>query len=309
MLKNKNTLILMTLLAVSYLIACSPKTSSGQVKSEAASSTAKIVWLNGDVKVQSAEGEKKAEFGQTVTAADTILTGKNGSVEIMVAESGIIKVSKESEVSVATLVGDEGTNVKVNLNYGRIVTLVRKENKNSDFNVVTPTALAGVRGTTFLTSVENPSGTKVNCAEAHCDVKFAVLEGSVAVSKVGEESEVILERNREITLKKNQKLTEKLILSLRPESVKELKGLIVLKKNDVLEYNNLVDELKASSEELRILSQASTVEEVRTQLQKREATRANADEVARTAQQVNETKYVQQDVQKEKLKLNPKETF
>ncbi|TGK07206.1 iron dicitrate transport regulator FecR [Leptospira semungkisensis] len=309
MLKSKNTLIIISFLSIAYLIACSPKTSSDHVKSEATDANAKIVWITGDVKIQSAEGERKAEFGQSVSPADTIITGKNGSVEIMVANSGIVKVSKDTELSVAALTSEEGANVKVNLNYGKIVTMVRKENKNSDFRVVTPTALAGVRGTTFLTSVENPSGGKPNCAEEHCDVKFAVLEGSVAVSKVGEDGEVILERNREITLKKNQKLTDKMILSLRPESVKQLKGLIVLKKNDVLEYNNLVDELKASSEELRILSQASTVEEARTQLQKREISKANADEVTKTAKEVNETKYVQQDVHKEKLKLNAKETF
>ncbi len=305
----KKTQIILSVLAAFALVACSPKTSGDQVKADQTNSLAKIIWLNGDVKIQSAEGEKKAEFGQSVNPEDTILTGKNGSVDIMVANSGIVKISKESEVSISTLMSDEGSNVKVNLNYGKVVTMVRKEQKNSDFRVVTPTALAGVRGTTFLTSVENPSGGKINCAEEHCDVKFAVLEGSVAVSKVGDDTEVVLERNRELTLKKNQKLTDKLILSLRPESVKELKGLIVLKKNDVLEYNNLVDELKSSSEELRILSSASTVEEARTQLQKRELSKTNADEVTKTAKEVNETKYVQQDVQKEKLKLNAKETF
>ncbi|PJZ66848.1 iron dicitrate transport regulator FecR [Leptospira wolffii] len=309
MFQPKNILIFVASLTFA-LAACSPKTSGDQVKADAVDAKAKIVWINGDVRIQSAEGEKKAEFGQSINPEDTILTGKNGSVEIMVANSGLVKISKESEVSVAALVSEEGADVKVNLNYGKIVTLVRKEQKNSNFRVVTPTALAGVRGTTFLTSVENPSGGKTTCAEQHCDVKFAVLEGSVAVSKVGDDSEeIVLEKNRELTLKKNQRLTEKLILSLRPESVKELKGLIVLKKNDVLEYNNLVDELKSSSEELRILSSASTVEEARTQLQKRELGKSNADEVTKAAKEVNETKYVQQDVQKEKLKLNAKETF
>ncbi|EQA45723.1 sigma factor regulatory protein, FecR/PupR family [Leptospira broomii serovar Hurstbridge str. 5399] len=309
MFQTKIKFITVSILAISFLIACGPKTGLDQVKSEAPIAPAKIVWIVGDVKIQSAAGEKKAELGQTVSGADTIFTGANGSVEIIVADSGIIKVSKNSELSVATIVSDSGSEVKVNVNYGKIVTMVRKEHKNSDFKVVTPTALAGVRGTTFLTSVENPSGNKANCAQSGCDVRFAVLEGSVAVTKVGEESEVILDRNRELTLKKNQKLTDKLILSLRSESLKEMKGLIVLKKNDVLEYNRLAEELKASSEELRILSQASTVEDAKVQLQKREVTRNNADEVTQTARAVNENKYIQQDMQKERLKLNPKETF
>ncbi|EQA35571.1 sigma factor regulatory protein, FecR/PupR family [Leptospira inadai serovar Lyme str. 10] len=309
MFQTKIKFIAVSIFAILFLIVCGPKTGQDQVKSEAPIVPAKIVWIVGDVKIQSAAGEKKAELGQTVSGADTIFTGANGSVEIIVADSGIIKVSKNSELSVATIVSDSGSEIKVNVNYGKIVTMVRKEQKNSDFKVVTPTALAGVRGTTFLTSVENPSGNKASCAQSGCDVRFAVLEGSVAVTKVGEESEVILDRNRELTLKKNQKLTDKLILSLRSESLKEMKGLIVLKKNDVLEYNRLAEELKASSEELRILSQASTVEDAKVQLQKREVARNNADEVTQTARAVNENKYVQQDMQKERLKLNPKETF
>nr|WP_243393239.1 FecR family protein [Leptospira perolatii] len=290
------------------LVACSPKNSNDQVKSGIPEAPAKIVWVLGDVKIVSADGEKKAELGQPITAADTIITGKNGSAEVIVADTGLIKVSKNSEVAVSAMLTDGSSDVKVNVNYGKIVTMIKKENKNSDFRVVTPTALAGVRGTSFLTSVENPSGHKLNCAQESCTVNFAVIEGSVAVSKPGEEGEVILGKNRELTLRKNQKLTDKLVQPLREESLKEMKNLIVLKKNDVLEYNRLVDELKASSEELRILSQSSSIEEARTQLQRRETSKS-ADEVAQTAKEVNETKYVQQDIQKEKLKLNAKETF
>lgn len=120
---------------------------------------------------------------------------------------------------------------------------------------------------------------------------------------------MILSKNRELRIEKNQKLTDKLIRSLQNDSLSEMKELIVLHKNETFEYGKLVEELKSSSEELKILSQSGSVEEVRAEFQKREADRNNADEVTKTAKVVNETKYIQQDVQKEKLKLNPKETF
>ncbi|XDD50356.1 FecR domain-containing protein [Leptospira sp. WS92.C1] len=297
--------------ALTLFLACSTNKSSGgdQIKSGSEVAAARIVWVLGDVKILSDSGEKKAELGATLSATDRVVTGASGGAEIMVADSGIIKMSKNSDIEIANLVNPNGSDTNVQVNYGKIVTMVKKGQKTTEFTVSTPTALAGVRGTSFLTSVEHPEGSKVNCAKESCTIRFAVIEGTIAVSKKGESSEVILNKNREIKIEKNQKLTDKLIRSLQKDSLTEMKELIVLHKNETFEYGKLVEELKSSSEELKILSQSGSVEEVKAEFQKREATRNNADEVTKTAKAVNETKYVQQDVQKEKLKLNPKETF
>ncbi|WP_016752293.1 FecR family protein [Leptospira kirschneri] len=293
------------------LFVCSTNKSSGsdQVKTESNAASARIVWLLGDVKILSDSGEKKAELGASLSSTDRVVTGANGGAEIMVADSGIIKMSKNSDIEISSLMNPNGSDTNVQVNYGKIVTMVKKGQKTTEFTVSTPTALAGVRGTSFLTSVESPEGSKINCAKANCTVRFAVIEGTIAVSKKGESSEVILSKNRELRIEKNQKLTDKLIRSLQNDSLSEMKELIVLHKNETFEYGKLVGELKSSSEELKILSQSGSVEEVKAAFQKREADRNNADEITKTAKAVNETKYVQQDVQKEKLKLNPKETF
>ncbi|EKS08308.1 sigma factor regulatory protein, FecR/PupR family [Leptospira santarosai str. CBC1531] len=267
------------------------------------------MWILGDVKILSDSGERKAELGTVLTSTDRIVTGSNAGAEIMVSDSGIVKMSKNSNIEISTLMNPNGSDTNVQVNYGKIVTMVKKNQKTTEFTVSTPTALAGVRGTSFLTSVESPQGSKVNCAKENCTVRFAVIEGTIAVSKKGESSEVILNKNRELRIEKNQKLTDKLIRSLQSDSLTEMKELIVLHKNETFEYGKLVEELKSSSEELKILSQSGSVEEVKAEFQKREADRNNADEVTKTAKAVNETKYVQQDVQKEKLKLNPKESF
>ncbi|EQA64789.1 sigma factor regulatory protein, FecR/PupR family [Leptospira alexanderi serovar Manhao 3 str. L 60] len=267
------------------------------------------MWILGDVKILSDSGERKAELGAVLSSTDRIVTGSNGGAEIMVSDSGVVKMSKNSNIEISTLMNPNGLDTNVQVNYGKIVTMVKKNQKTTEFTVSTPTALAGVRGTSFLTSVESPQGSKINCAKENCTVRFAVIEGTIAVSKKGESSEVILNKNRELRIEKNQKLTDKLIRSLQSDSLTEMKELIVLHKNETFEYGKLVEELKSSSEELKILSQSGSVEEVRAEFQKREADRNNADEVTKIAKAVNETKYVQQDVQKEKLKLNPKESF
>ncbi|TGM08943.1 iron dicitrate transport regulator FecR [Leptospira barantonii] len=308
---NRSLLIAISCAFFALSIACSTNKSSGsdQVKTESDNATARIVWVLGDVKVLSDSGERKAELGLALTASDRVVTGANGGAEIMVADSGVIKMSKNSDIEISTLMNPNGSDTNVQVNYGKIVTMVKKGQKNTEFTVSTPTALAGVRGTSFLTSVESPEGSKINCAKENCTVRFAVIEGTIAVSKKGDSSEVILSKNRELRIEKNQKLTDKLIRSLQKDSLTEMKELIVLHKNETFEYGKLVEELKSSSEELKILSQSGSVEEAKAELQKREANRNNADEVTKTAKAVNETKYVQQDVQKEKLKLNPKETF
>jgi hypothetical protein len=308
---KRSLLIMISYGFLALLMACSTNKSSGsdQVKTESETAVARIVWVLGDVKILSDAGEKKAELGVTLGATDRVVTGANGGAEIMVADSGIIKMSKNSDVEISNLMSPNGSDTNVQVNYGKIVTMVKKGQKTTEFTVSTPTALAGVRGTSFLTSVESPEGSKVNCAKESCTVRFAVIEGSIAVSKKGESSEVILSKNRELRIEKNQKLTDKLIRSLQKDSLTEMKELIVLHKNETFEYGKLVEELKSSSEELKILSQSGSVDEVKAEFQKREATRNNADEVTKTAKAVNETKYVQQDVQKEKLKLNPKESF
>ncbi|ALO24512.1 MULTISPECIES: FecR domain-containing protein [Leptospira] len=290
---------------------CSTNKSSGsdQVKTESNTAVARIVWILGDVKILSDSGERKAELGAVLTSNDRIVTGSNGGAEIMVSDSGVVKMSKNSNIEISTLMNPNGLDTNVQVNYGKIVTMVKKNQKTTEFTVSTPTALAGVRGTSFLTSVESPQGSRINCAKENCTVRFAVIEGTIAVSKKGESSEVILNKNRELRIEKNQKLTDKLIRSLQNDSLTEMKELIVLHKNETFEYGKLVEELKSSSEELKILSQSGSVEEVKAEFQKREADRNNADEVTKIAKAVNETKYVQQDVQKEKLKLNPKESF
>ncbi|MCG6191744.1 FecR domain-containing protein [Leptospira sp. FAT2] len=308
---NRSLWVAVTCVFFTLSIACSTNKSSGtdQVKTESDTAAARIVWVLGDVKILSDAGEKKAELGTALASTDRVVTGSNGGAEIMVADSGIIKMSKNSDIEISTLMNPNGSDTNVQVNYGKIVTMVKKGQKSTEFTVSTPTALAGVRGTSFLTSVESPEGSKINCAKENCTVRFAVIEGTIAVSKKGESSEVILSKNRELRIEKNQKLTDKLIRSLQKDSLTEMKELIVLHKNETFEYGKLVEELKSSSEELKILSQSGSVEEAKAELQKREANRNNADEVTKTAKAVNETKYVQQDVQKEKLKLNPKETF
>lgn len=302
--------IMIGAMAVLILVHCSSEKKEATAQNDD-KVLATIAWTLGDVKIQG-ESEKKAEVGQPLLPTDTVVTGSNSTAEIMVAGSGIIKMAANTEISVASIIQPgENVDTNVKVNYGKIVTLVKKNRKDEDFTVVTPTALAGVRGTSFMTSVEAPgkNGQKVNCAKDDCVVHFAVLEGSIAVKKPGEDNEVILQKNRELILKKGDKLSQKMVLSLNKSSLSDMKDLIVLHKNDVMEYSQLVDELKANNAELEMLSKTQDVDSLKQEFARREANSGVSDEVVKTAKKVDEGKYVQKEVQKDKLKLQPKETF
>ncbi|MCE9499717.1 MAG: FecR domain-containing protein, partial [Leptospira sp.] len=201
----------------------------------------------------------------------------------------------------------------VKINYGKVVTLLKKERKDESFNVLTPTTIAGVRGTSFLTSVEDlndaESNKKVSCEGSSCRVTFAVIEGKIALTRPGSKEEIILEKNSQITIDREKKFSNKMVKPLNKESLKELKNMIVFHKNDVLGFSKLVDELKLGSEELREFESSGSLEDLKLKMSKRESSSNMADEVAKTASKVDESKYVKKDVGKENLKLQANKSY
>lgn len=166
----KRYLFIAVICALSMMCSTNKSSGSDQVKTESNTAVARIVWILGDVKILSDSGERKAELGAVLTSTDRIVTGSNAGAEIMVSDSGIVKMSKNSNIEISTLMNPNGSDTNVQVNYGKIVTMVKKNQKTTEFTVSTPTALAGVRGTSFLTSVESPQGSKVNCAKENCTV-------------------------------------------------------------------------------------------------------------------------------------------
>ena len=311
------SIAVLTLISGMVFWACGKKNSGSEgmlTDPKIVSSSVKIAWVIGNNIILREGKEIKAELGFELTPADSVATGSNGSMEIMIGETGIIKLSKNTKLSVQSLLNAEGksdTNVKIN--YGKVVTLLKKERKDESFNVLTPTTIAGVRGTSFLTSVEDlsdaGSNRNVSCDGKSCRITFAVVEGKIALTKPGSTEEIILEKNSQITIDRERKLSNKMVKPLNKESLKELKNMIVFHKNDVLGFSKLVDELKLGSEELRNFESSGSIEELKMKMSKRESSSNLADEVARTASKVDESKYVKKDVGKENLKLQANKSY
>lgn len=306
----KTTNIILVLL-ISFAISCSGKSEKVAADAGSIEQPVQVTFFSGDAKIVRKNVETKPELGMSLTSEDVILTGENGNVEILVRESGLVKVAKKSSIMVSSFLRDsENSDTNVHINYGKIVTVVKKEKKNENYNIVTPTLVAGVRGTSFMTSVENPNSNakSVACAKDECIVKVSVLEGAVAVHRVDSPEEVFLGKGSEVTVPGSTKLNQELVKPLGTKSLEELKGSIVFHKSRIGGFENLVDELKKGSRELAELDSSGSLENAKSELQKSAASKSS-DEILKTAKQADETKYLKKDISKEKLKLDPKETF
>lgn len=306
---NFRSIVLLSVYLV-FQSACGGKKPEERTTIAPLSEPVRVTFFSGSAKVFLNSQERSLELGMELSADDRIETGQNGSVEVLVRNSGLIKISKNTSVAVSSIQKEDGGDTNVHLDYGKVVTIVKKEKKNETYNVVTPTLVAGVRGTTFMTSVENPGGKNpgIACAQEECVVRVKVLEGAVAVRGRSAADEVVVEKNSEIQVQGTKAIQKDWVKPLGKESLSELKEMLVFHKSDIGGFENLVQELKKGSRELGELDSAGSITDVRETLQKSTMGSQN-DELRKKAEERDESKYLQKNLAKEKLKLSPKESF
>jgi len=136
--------------------------------------------VKGDIKVTSKDGKTEAaKVGKKVVAGDTITSGPDSRAKIVMADKNVINVSPDSKIVIEKYENDgkDKKNVELNVVYGKLRASVEQkyDGEKSKFNVKTPSAVAGVRGTDFITGY-NPS-TK--------SAQIITFQGSVAVGTPG----------------------------------------------------------------------------------------------------------------------------
>lgn len=119
--------------------------------------------VKGDIKVTSAKSGKvdAAKVGFKVYAGDAITSGADSRAKIIMSDKNVINVSPDSKVTIAKYENSaaKGTrNVELKVDYGKVRASVEQnyDGDKSKFNIRTPTAVAGVRGTDFIAGF-NPS--------------------------------------------------------------------------------------------------------------------------------------------------------
>lgn len=141
-------------IAVKYILVLLLAVNAGLCESAAQPiNVAEIIYVAGTVKVKSIVTKEwiDAEVGMKVKEGDIVKTGADSKAELAFGEDldNIIKIFQNSQLTVSKL--QPGL---LNLTDGRVFTLIEKLGKGSTFEVRTPTAVAGARGTGWETAFE-----------------------------------------------------------------------------------------------------------------------------------------------------------
>ncbi|MBN8216659.1 MAG: FecR domain-containing protein [Spirochaetes bacterium] len=108
--------------------------------------------------------------GQILPADSQIQTGEGASAEIKFPDGSIITVGPSTRFRLSTVTYGEGLDSgKFNIDYGKILAKFSKIEKKRDYQFITPTSVAGVRGTAFGLGVSQGAD------------QLVVTEGTVAL--------------------------------------------------------------------------------------------------------------------------------
>ncbi|MBP7283122.1 MAG: FecR domain-containing protein [Leptospiraceae bacterium] len=119
-----------------------------------------VTFAKGDNKLISKDGkEQKITKDMFFFKEDTIVTGKDGLVDIQLSDGVLMRIKQNSKLKLQEILvkeNDTVINAKLKLESGSIFTKTTKKlNADSSFVVVTPTSVAGIRGTEFLVDESN----------------------------------------------------------------------------------------------------------------------------------------------------------
>lgn len=182
-------LTLLTGVAIFAVVACKEKK---ETPTKTASHAAIVAFTSGkEIKLITAKGEIAAAKGVLLQESDKVITGKKSQIDLVLPNKILIRIDQNSTVEMREFAQLESgaQRDRLMLQRGTVFAKVAKLDKKSSFAIQTPTLVAGVRGTQFLTEADESGKGKV-----------AVIEGKVGVeSQTGQVQEVSEGEQAEVT--------------------------------------------------------------------------------------------------------------
>lgn len=161
-----------------------------------------LLGFNGDVTIEGANGGVilNPALRQRLYNGDKITTGNKGSARALIRNGDVIMIAENSQFTFKeSFKESRDGEIKhpdmLELVAGKVRVIVKKiSGEESDFEVVTPTALCGVRGTDFIVLVRNSHETDVLVIEGNVEVRNRWrIEPAVPVSASAGEMAVVKE--------------------------------------------------------------------------------------------------------------------
>lgn len=155
--------------------------SLAHAKAEASCGTFEV--SKGDIKVQSGAALKPAPAGSKICSGEAVVAGPNSRAKIKMEDGNELNISPDSKIVLENYqysAADNKKKVLLNILKGKVRATTREENMYNDkakdgqantFQVRTKSAVAGVRGTDFLTGFD-PSTNKSSIVTFRGKVEF-----------------------------------------------------------------------------------------------------------------------------------------
>ena len=163
-----------------------------------------VTYAGADARLERGGESQPASIGTLVQAGDRLVTSAS-PMDLQTSTGSVVRLRAYSHVAVASLVA--GTSL--DLSQGSLIARVERSAANEDFRVVTPTAIAGVRGTTF-TIEENPeTGAHLVVQDGQVALRPRVralenqelpAEDRAAIEQILEEQEVVVGASQQARL-------------------------------------------------------------------------------------------------------------
>lgn len=163
--------------SIRLILAALLAAQCGYRPSEAAKTSMLVVFATGDVFVTAqGKAEAPAAVGMVVHANDQIRT-EEGTVDLQSSRGAAVRVREYTTLSV-TEIRSKGPTL-LSLKRGIILAKVPKATQSESFEIKTPTAVAGVRGTTFSVAIDENARSQVRVIEGQVSMapRIVVLEG------------------------------------------------------------------------------------------------------------------------------------
>ncbi len=141
----------------------------------------KVDYFDGEVVLERNSDEKDIVEGMNLKSNDSITTGADGLIELLVDSDKHILARENTCFEIVSQGNEEKGKLKIELKYGTsLIEIENKLNENSFVEVETPNASLSVRGTTF----------EVSYSEENKTTFVTVTEGAVEVTNGAETKEI-----------------------------------------------------------------------------------------------------------------------
>ena len=144
--------------------------------------------VKGDIKVTYGKTGTtiSSRVGNKVYPGDTITSGADSRAKIVMSDKNVLNISPDSKITIAKYENDpskDARNVELKVDYGKVRAGVEQkyDGEKNKFNIRTPTAVAGVRGTDFVTGY-NPSNQQT---------RIVTFTGVVAAGQPGPGGQIL----------------------------------------------------------------------------------------------------------------------